>query len=53
MINTVGFDNLTGVSIATDKRTAYLLVSLFGFVGYFVEAILERKYNDIKKEDTK
>ncbi|MDU5111061.1 MAG: hypothetical protein E6248_11475 [Clostridium sp.] len=51
MINTVGFDNLTGESIATDKRTAYLLVSLFGFVGYFVEVILERKYKDIKKED--
>lgn len=53
IINTVGFDNLTGVSIATDKRTTYLLVSLFGFVGYFVEVILERKYNDIKKEDIK
>ena len=36
----VGFDSITGVSIATDKRTAYLLVSLFGFVGYFVEVIL-------------
>ena len=53
MINTFGFNNLTGVSIATDKRTAHLLVSLFAFVGYFVEAILERKYNNIKKEDTK
>lgn len=53
MINTVGFDSLTGVSRATDKRTAYLLVSLFGFVGYFVETILERKYKDIKKEDIK
>lgn len=53
MINTVGFDNLTGVSMTTDKRTAYLLVSLFGLVGYFVEAILERKYTDIKKEDIK
>lgn len=53
MINTVGFDNLTGVSKATDKRTAYFLVSLFGFVGYFVEAILERKYNYIKKEAIK
>ena len=53
IINTVGFDNLTGVSIATDKRTTYLLVSLFGFVDYFVEVILERKYNDIKKEDIK
>ena len=53
MIDTVGFDNLTGVSIATDKRTAYLLISLFGFVGYFVEVILERKYNEIKKEDSK
>ena len=53
MIDTVGFDNLTGVSIATDKRTAYLLISLCGFVGYFVEVILERKYNDIKKEDIK
>lgn len=51
MIDTVGFNNLTGVSKATDKRTAYLLVSLFGFVGYFVETILERKDNDIKKED--
>ena len=40
IVNTVGFDNLTGVSIATDKRTVYLLVSLFGFVGYFVEVIL-------------
>ncbi len=53
MINTVGFDNLTGISIATDKRTVYLLISLFGFVGYFVEVVLERKYTDIKTEDSK
>lgn len=51
MIKTVGFSNLTGVSIATDKRTVYLLISLFGFVGYFVETIFEKKHNDIKKED--
>lgn len=51
MLN-VGVDSITGVSIATDKRTAYSLISLFGFVGYFVEVIFE-KYMDIKKEDIK
>ena len=42
IVNTIGFDNLTGVSIATDKRSVYILVSLFGLVGYFVEVILEK-----------
>ncbi|MCF0149368.1 MAG: hypothetical protein HUJ77_13355 [Clostridium sp.] len=51
IVNNAGFDNLTGMSRSTDKRIAYLLVSLFGFVGYFVETILEIKYKDIKKED--
>ena len=42
IVNTIGFDNLTGVSRATDKRSVYILISLFGLVGYFVEVILER-----------
>lgn len=42
IVNTIGFDNLTGVSRATDKRSVYILVSLFGLVGSFVEVILER-----------
>lgn len=53
MIKTVGFDNLTGASIATDRRTVYLLISLFGFVGYFVETIFERKYSYIKEKNNK
>ena len=42
IVNTIGFDNLTGVSRATDKRSVYILISLFGLVGYFGEVILER-----------
>lgn len=43
MVKTVGFDNLTGMSIATDRRTVFLLISLFGFISYFIETIFERK----------
>lgn len=42
IVNTIGFDNLTGISRATDRRSVYILISLFGLVGYFVEVILER-----------
>lgn len=43
MAKTVGFDNLKGMSIATDRRTVFLLISLFGFISYFIEIIFERK----------
>ena len=43
MAKTIGFDNLTGMSIATDRRTVFLLISLFGLVSYFIETIFERK----------
>lgn len=46
MMETVGFDSITGVSLATDKRTAYFLWAVFGMIGYVVEVVLERIKNN-------
>lgn len=47
----VGFDTNIDVMKAADRRSAYILVSLFGLLGYFVETVLERVVMNSKKED--
>jgi len=37
MIGGSGFDSMTGPSIAADRRTIYIFITLFGLVSYFVE----------------
>lgn len=44
----VSFDHATVVAVAADRRTVYLLVSLFGFVCFFTDVILNRKNKDIE-----
>ena len=42
MIKTVVFDNFAGASSAADRRVVFLLISLFGFISYFIETIFEK-----------
>lgn len=37
MIGGSGFDSMIGPSIAADRRTIYIFITLFGLVSYFVE----------------
>lgn len=47
------FSALTGNAIATDRRTVYIFITTFGFVGFFLETILEKLSRDHKKEGNK
>lgn len=39
---TESFDSIIGPAQSADQRMAYLMITLFGMVGYFVESVLER-----------
>lgn len=39
MIGGSGFDGMTGPSLAADRRTVYIFITLFGLVSYFIEMV--------------
>lgn len=39
MIGGSGFDGMAGPSLAADRRTVYIFITLFGLVSYFIEMV--------------